>query len=208
MPNTPAILRPTVHPRGFSLGAELPYGLRVPEVRAAMEDVYDFLYSVNSFLNDKGYDRLEEILSGATFSTLMSELVVQSISRHATTLTKNEWHNGHPDLLPVGRYERDSCQNAEDGIEVKASRHDSWQGHNPESGWIMIFRYSVDVESQPAGGRRPTMFMRVLAARLETSDWSYSGRREGSRRTITAQIIATGRDKLMSNKIYEDPTLI
>jgi len=42
------IERPTLHPKGFVQSADLPYDLRVAEVRAAMDDMYDFLYNVNS----------------------------------------------------------------------------------------------------------------------------------------------------------------
>lgn len=208
MPNGQYISRPMLHPRGLNLSATLPYELRVSEVRSAMEDIYDFLHNVNSFLIDKGWERLEETLSGATFSGLMSELVVQSLSKHSTTMTKNLLHNGRPDLLPMGLYADDAHQHAPEGIEVKASRYSGgWQGHNPESGWIMIFQYSVDVKTNPVETRHPTVFARVLSAKLENSDWSYSGRRPGSRRTITASIIRSGLEKLTTNWIYEDPTL-
>ena len=46
--------RPTLHPRGFLQEAKLPYDLRVTEVRAAMDDFYDFLYNINTFLVSRG----------------------------------------------------------------------------------------------------------------------------------------------------------
>lgn len=52
----------------------MPYGLRVGEVKAAIDDVYDFLYNVNKFLLDRGWDRLEETLSAAAFSGMLSEM--------------------------------------------------------------------------------------------------------------------------------------
>jgi len=94
--------RATLHPRGFNDGTALPYGLRVAEVKAALDDVYDFLYNVNRFLVGKGWDRLEETLSAASFSGMLSEMVVQGVSRRSATLTKNQHHNGRPDLVPQG----------------------------------------------------------------------------------------------------------
>jgi len=198
--------RPTLHPRGFRPQVTLPYGLRPAEIRAAMDDLYDFLYNVNNFLTSRGYDRLEETLAGAMFSGLMSELVVQSVSRHSVTMTKNTWHNGRPDLVPAAHYPNDSVLRGDEGIEVKASRYESgWQGHNIESGWIMIFQYKIDLETEPIEDRDPTKFERVLCARLDESDWSFSGRGAASRRTITASIRRSGTEKLAANPVYLDP---
>ena len=77
--------RPNLHPRGLNHDARLPYGLRVAEVRAALEDIYGFLHNVNRFLTEKGWDRLEETLMGATLSGMISELVVQSLSRQSAS---------------------------------------------------------------------------------------------------------------------------
>jgi hypothetical protein len=199
--------RPNLHPKGFNHDITLPYGLRVAEVRAAIEDIYDFLHNVNRFLTERGWDRLEETLLAATFSGVISEMVVQSTSKQSASLIKNQHHNGRPDLVPRGHYPNDAALRGEEGVEVKASRYASgWQGHNIESGWIMICQYQVDIQSQPVENREPTKFVRVLIARLDDADWSFSGRREGSRRTITASILRSGTEKLLANPVYLDPT--
>ena len=200
------IERPTLHPRGFLPDARLPYDLRVTEVRAAMDDFYDFLYNINTFLVSRGYDRLEEMLSGATYSGLVSELVVQSMSKQSASLIANPWHNGRPDLVPRGLYGDKGVLRGEEGVEVKASRYKSgWQGHNLETGWLMIFQYNIDLLTAPIEDREPTTFDRVLCARLEESDWSFSGRGETSRRTITASVRRSGTEKLQANPVYLDP---
>jgi len=57
-----------------------------------------------------------------------------------TNLQKFSYHNGHPDLIPKGKFEKDACQHGSEGIEIKASRHSSgWQGHNAEDIWLMVF---------------------------------------------------------------------
>lgn len=199
--------RPNLHPRGFKHDLDLPYGLRAAEVRAAIEDIYDFLHNVNRFLTEKGWDRLEETLMAATFSGMVSELVVQSMSKQSASLIRNQYHNGRPDLLPKEHYPNDAVLRGDEGVEVKASRYDSgWQGHNVESGWIMIFQYQVDLESEPVEEREPTKFQRVLIAQLDEEDWSFSGRGAGSRRTITASILRSGMRKLLANPLYLDPT--
>jgi hypothetical protein len=199
--------RPSLHPRGFDYGLELPYGLRVAEIRAGMEAFYDFLHASNSYLTTKGWNRLEETLFAATFSGIVSELIVESVSVQSAALIANQRHNGRPDLLPRGVYEGDSVLRGEHGIEVKASRYPSgWQGHNVENGWIMIFQYKVDTETLPVENRAPTQFVRVLCAQLEEADWSFSGRSATSRRTITASILESGYEKLTLRPIYQDPT--
>lgn len=200
------IQRPNLHPRGFKFAATLPYDLRVAEVRAALEDLYDFLYNVNTFLTGRGWERLEEALSGATFSAVMSETVVQSLSKQSKNLTKNRRHNGRPDLVPEGTYPGEAVLAGPEGIEVKASRYESgWQGHNAEQGWIMVFQYHLDIETSPSEHRSPTTFERVLIAQLDSEDWSFSGRGVGSRRTPTASIRRSGVNKLVGNAIYIDP---
>ncbi len=201
--------RATLHPRGFNEGAALPYGLRVAEIKAALDDIYDFLYNVNRFLVERGWDRLEETLSAATFSGVVSELVVEGVSKRSATVIKNQHHNGRPDLLPRGVYSDDGCPRGADGIEVKASRwSNGWQGHNVEEGWIMICQYFVDLNTPNIEEREPTRIDRMLCAQLRESDWSFSGRGEGSRRTPTASIKASGVAKLAANAVYLDPTYV
>lgn len=201
--------RPPLHPRGFDFGVDLPYDLRVAEIRAGMDAFYDFVHAANSFMSNQGWNRLEETLSAATFSTLVSELVVQSVSAQSAAVIANQHHNGRPDLVPRGHYPEDRAQRGTEGVEVKASRNTSgWQGHNAETGWIMIFQYVVDATTLPVEERAPTRFVRVLCANLEESDWSFSGRSPTSRRTITASILQSGLVKLTRRPLYQDPTLV
>jgi hypothetical protein len=133
----------------------------------------------------------------------MSELFVAGVSKRSATVVANRYHNGRPDLVPRGMYPEDKCQRGDEGIEVKASRRSTgWQGHNKESGWLMMCQYSVDIDTDPAEMREPARVVRVLCARLEESDWSFSGRREGSRRTPTATI---AKAKLITSVVYLDP---
>jgi hypothetical protein len=198
--------RAMLHPRGFNEAAGLPYGLRVSEVKAAIDDIYDFLHQVNRLLVEKGWDRLEETLSAAAFSGLLSELLVEGISKRSLTIVNNQHHNGRPDLVPRGVFENDDVLQGAEGIEVKASRwSNGWQGHNSEEGWIMICQYYIDAETKPISERVPTKFDRILCAQLAKDDWAFSGRGANSRRTPTASIRRSGVLKLEANAIYRDP---
>jgi len=128
---------------------KLPYGLTIKAIKAAMEDVYETLYTINNGLVAKGLERLEETLLGNSFSGLLSELAVKGLARHSKTLARNIKVGGHPDLIPKRKYPNDSVLRGE-GIEVKTSiQTGGWQGHNPEASWIMIFQYSMDKTTQP-----------------------------------------------------------
>lgn len=198
--------RPDLCENGFNWSADLPFGLRVDEVRDALEEIYDFLHDINSFLVSRDYDRLEEIILGNSLSGFISELVVKRIGANSTALARNEKIGGHPDLIPRGKYPDDSALRAEDGIEVKTSiQSGSWQGHNPERSWILVVQYSVDAVTEPVQDRRPSEILKVMCAQLEEEDWSFSGRVGASRRTPTASILKSGTAKLHENPIYEHP---
>ena len=197
------VQKPTIDNGDFRTNMALPHGLTVETVRAAMEDVYEILYTINTSLVAKGLDRLEETLLGNSFSGLLSELVVKGLARHSDALVRNLKIGGHPDLIPKDTYPGDSVQQGE-GVEVKTSiQPGGWQGHNPEASWIMIFQYEIDVTTEPPQNRRPSQYRRVMIAKLDEGDWSFSGRQGMSRRTPTASILKSGTLKLASNAIYE-----
>jgi len=201
-----SIQRPRLTEAYFFPGVQLPYGLTVTEVKAAINAAYDLLHDINAFLVSRGYARLEDLLLGNAFAGLLSEVLVKSLSDHSATLVRNAYTGGHPDLILRGVYPNNAVLRAPEGLEVKSSRQSGgWQGHNPEAGWVMVFRYAVDSKTIPLEARQPTQIVEVLAARLEMSDWNFSGRSGTSRRTITASINRHGMAKLRGNCVYRDP---
>lgn len=114
-----------VNPNRFNQNCILPYGLTVEHVRRAMEDFIDFLGFINQQLHSKGIPRLESFLMPANFSSIVGEFINIRIPEYCPSLAKNRYHNGHPDLIPKGRFPNDAVQYAQDGIEVKVSRHAS-----------------------------------------------------------------------------------
>ena len=161
----------------------------------------------------------------ANFSSLVGEFMVRSIPRYDAGVARNRYHNGYPDLVPKGHYPNDAVQHGVLGLEVKASRYfRGWQGHNAEAGWLMVFMFSVDCGpdlldletadiqegaprlqpvAQAANPPQPFRFVRVAAAQLEESDWTFSGRSGTSRRTITASVNDSGRRKMLANVVYD-----
>lgn len=192
----------------FNPKTQLPYGLTVEHVCAAMNDFIGFLRMVNGKLHENGSARFETILMPANFSSIVGEFMASNIPKHCKGLVKNRYHNGHPDLIPAGKFPNDAVQYAHDGIELKGSRYlKSWQGHNPEDIWLMVVMFDSNrpVDEGKGIGPKPFKYLRVVGAQLEKKEWLFAGRSEESRRTITASVTASGYQKMMANWIYNAP---
>ncbi len=208
MDETAACVPAPVDQNAFNPAAQLPYGLTTAHIRQAMESFISFLSLVNGALNLKGLDRLESMLMPANFSSIVGEFVGAAIPKFCPRLIRNRYHNGHPDLIPVGVYPDDKIKLASEGIELKASRNLSgWQGHNAEDTWLMVICFESDrpVDKQQEREPKCFRFRQVIGAKVEKSDWKFSGRSATSRRTITASIAKSGYDKMVQNWIYRVP---
>lgn len=190
---------------GFNTTAAIPYDCTIDQIRRTMQEFLDFLGFINAQLNSRSIARFESMLSPANFSSMVGEFAVSTLPKHCPTLVANRFHNGHPDLLPAGLFPGEALQHGAEGIEVKGSRYPrGWQGHNPEDCWLMVFVFDA---SRPAdrGKNVPPRsfgFRRVYLGRLVKSDWTFSGRKEGSRRTITASVNPSGYAKMTANWVY------
>jgi hypothetical protein len=136
---------------------------------------------------------------------MVGEFMSATIPKYCKTLAKNTYHNGHPDLLPAGKYPGNACQHGAEGIEIKASRHArGWQGHNAEDVWLMVFVFDSNTprDASLEIAPKPFRFVKVVGAQLAKSDWAFSSRSDTSRRTITASVTRSGFDKMEANWIY------
>lgn len=191
----------------FNPSTNLPYDLEPGHIKASMKEFIEFLGFVNTQLHGKGFPRLESFLMPANFSSIVGEFMNMTIPKYCESLVKNQYHNGHPDLIPVDKYEDNAVQYASEGVEIKASRHSSgWQGHNPESVWLMVFHFDSNTSRDESQGNPPIpfRFIGVYCAKLQEGDWSFSGRSGESRRTITASVLKAGVDRMKQNFVYED----
>ncbi|MFY9619626.1 MAG: hypothetical protein WAM70_02415 [Pyrinomonadaceae bacterium] len=207
-PETSACSPIAVDPAGFNPAVVLPYGLTIEHIAGAMTDFIYFLRLVNTGLHAEKIPRLESIMMSANFSSLVGEFMNAGIPKYCKTLAKNTYHNGHPDMIPAGMFPGNSVQHAAEGVEVKASRYfKSWQGHNAEDTWLMVFVYDSNRVKDGADNPRPFQFIEVLGARLVKADWLFAGRSATSRRTITASVTTAGYAKMNANWIYRAPKL-
>jgi hypothetical protein len=201
---TPAV----VEPDGFNLNATLPYGLTTEHVQHAMTEFVTFLGFINLQLNSRDIPRLEAILMPANFSSMVGEFMIASIPKYCPSVVKNQYHNGHPDLIPAGRFSHDAVQYTSEGIEVKGSRYArGWQGHNPEEIWLLVFVFESNRPRDTASGISPFpfRFVEVLGGPITKSDWTPAGRSATSRRTPTAAVNDSGYRKMAANWIYRGP---
>ncbi len=189
----------------FNPDAVLPYGCTIAHIQSAMEEFADFLGFINGQLHTRQLNRLETMMMAANFSSMVGEFMISSIPKYCSGLVKNQYHNGHPDLIPANRFSNNAIQHSTEGIEVKSSRYArGWQGHNPENVWLMVFVFDSNRPDDAIKNVLPKSFrfVTVAGALLSESDWSFSGRSATSRRTITASVTQSGSQKMMSNWIY------
>lgn len=194
----------------FNPRAIIPHGVTIEHICAAMNDFIAFMQMVNVRLHENVTPRLETMLMPANFSSIVGEFFTANLPKHSPGVVKNRYHNGHPDLLPAGRFPGDAQQYCHEGIEVKASRYlKAWQGHNAENIWLMVLMFDANraVDETKGVPPMPFRFLRVVGAQLKESDWNFAGRSETSRRTITASVTDSGYRKMMVNWIYNAPEL-
>lgn len=153
----------------FNPRAVIPHGVTIEHICAAMNDFIDFIGFINQQLNGRKIERLETMLMPANFSSIVGEFMTSTIPKHCPTIAKNGYHNGHPDLVPKGRFPNDTVQHHQDGIEVKGSRYlRGWQGHNAEDAWLMVFCFE---SGRPTDGAKaiapaPFRYLGVFGAQL------------------------------------------
>jgi hypothetical protein len=199
-----AIQRNRPHPEYFNPAASFPFELRLEDFAMAMQDVYDFFFDVNSFLLNKGLQRLEEMLRPAIMSGLLSDLLTVSIAKHSRALTQNQHFNGHPDLLVKGAYPNDSEKAGTEGVEIKTTRKagGAVDTHGARAQWMAVFVYATDDVTEPARNRTPTRFTEVYLGQVTVDDFRRNAR--GELGTRTATLHREGMAKLRQNWVYRE----
>jgi hypothetical protein len=170
-----------------------------------MDDIYVLLDNINSGLTSRALLRIEESVRGAIYSGLLSDLIAEALAKHSMGLVKNGFNNGHPDLLPRGKYVNDSIRSAPDGVEVKVTgkRGGAVDMHSDRPAWYAIFRYETDHVTQPVVNRAPTKFTDIWLGQLVAGDFRKNPR--GARGTRTATPHAQGMQKMRAAWVYRDP---
>ena len=185
--NLLSVPRSIVDVNAFNREREFPYSLRLQDFHMAMQDVYDFLYDVDSNLVARSLPRFESMLRPAILSGILSDLLTSNLARHSRSLTENDYFNGHPDLIVEGMYPGDAVKSGDEGVEVKCTRKrgGAVDTHGARAQWMCVFVYGVDAETEPASARRPLEFTEVYLARVKVEDFRKNPRGELGTRTAT-----------------------
>ncbi|RVD15747.1 MAG: hypothetical protein EOS73_03790 [Mesorhizobium sp.] len=187
----------------FNQAARLPYELRTSDFEVAMQDVYDFLFDVNTLLLGKGLHRFDDMLRPAAMSGIISDMMTASLAKFSRALVENKHFNGHPDLVKRGAYRNDSVKAGTEGIEIKSTRKPGGavDTHGARQQWMCVFVYKVDNETEPAMHREPMQFTEVYLAEVVEADFRRNPR--GDLGTRTATLHREGVLKLRSNWVYK-----
>jgi hypothetical protein len=200
-----AITRSSVDRKHLNPDAVLPYNLRLQDFEMAMQDIYDFFHDVNLHLIKKNLERLDDMLRPANMTGLISDMLSSSLAKHSRTLTENNYHNGHPDLLVRGVYPADKVKSGTEGIEIKSTRKSGGavDTHGARDQWMCVFVYEVDNSTEPAHGRKAMRFTEVYLGQVTCEDFRKNDR--GELGTRTATLHAEGIAKFRKNWIYRLP---
>jgi hypothetical protein len=187
----------------FNSQVVLPYELRLKDFEMAMEDIYDFFFDVNSHLTEKNLSRLDDMLRPAIMSGVISDMLTVSLARHSRALIENRYFNGHPDLIPRGKYPQNAVKAGDDGVEIKTTRNvgGAVDTHGARDQWMCVFVYSVDNQTEPAAERAPMSFREVYIEKVTIDDFRKNPRSELGTRTATLH--RDGISKLRKNWVYK-----
>jgi hypothetical protein len=187
----------------FNERAALPFELRLSDFKAAMQDVYDYFFDVNSMFLGRGLPRLEETLRAANMSGMLSDMLTASLAKHSRALCQNEQHNGHPDLVVRGVYPKNCVKAGDQGVEIKSTRKagGAVDTHGGRDQWMCVFVYDVDSTTEPAKSRKPTRFTEVYINKVEAAEFRRNLR--GELGTPTSTLGRTGIGRLRSNWVYK-----
>jgi len=97
-----AIRHASVDASKFNSAAKLPYELRLKDFELAMQDAYDFLFDINSFLLRRGFQRLDDMLRQAIMSGVLSDMLTASMAKHSRTSQRTGTTTGTPTSLCEG----------------------------------------------------------------------------------------------------------
>jgi len=197
------VIRNVVDRTKFNPQAVLPYELRLQDFEISMQDVYDFLFDVNTNLTAKGLERLDDMLRPAIMSGVLSDMLTASMAKHSRSLAENRYFNGHPDLIVKGMYPGNSVKAGSEGVEIKSTRKSGGavDTHGARDQWMCVFVYSVDNVKEPSRDRSSMGFAEVFLGQVLVEDFRRNPR--GELGTRTATLDRDGIQKLRQNWVHK-----
>jgi len=202
------ITRQEVYLDKFNPASVLPYNLRREDIQLAMQDVYDYFYDVNLHLRGRDLSRMEDMLRPAILSGTLSDMLTESVAKHSRSLRVNAFFNGHPDLVPDGRFPDNKVKAGDEGVEVKTTKKPGGavDTHGGRNQWMCVFVYEIDGITQPVDNRAPLKFTEVYLGKVSADDFRRNER--GDLGTRTSTLDREGIGKLRQNWVYLDKPMV
>lgn len=172
------------------------YNLRQADFANTMTDIYEFMGDLNQMSVERGWGRFEDMLQLQALSNVISNLLNSTLAKHSRALVVNSLPNGHPDLIRIGVYPNNLAAEADDGVEVKATRNTGGavDMHSPREQDLCTFVYKVDGSrgdlAVPIADKEPLRFVGVFLGHVTENDYRQNAR--GARGTRTATLSAEG----------------
>ena len=190
---------------GFNSKAIIPFGLTTEHIYRAMTDFTDFMRFIDIDLASQRIARFEDLLTTSNFSSMVSEFMSVTIPKYCRTVAKNNYHNGHPDILPAGIYPGNAVRDGgTQGIEIKASRYlKTWQGHSGEDSWLMMFVFQSGRLNPKVTQQVGFKFLIVAGGLLSKNDGPCAGASGTGLTMISQSITKLAAQKIMTNWIYK-----
>lgn len=129
------------------------YNLRKADFANTMTDIYEFMGDLNVMSVERGWGRFEDMLQLQALSNVLSNLLNSTMAKHSRELVVNTLPNGHPDLIRTGIYPNNLVAEAEDGVEMKATRNTgaAVDMHSAREQDLCTFVYQVDERRDDPG---------------------------------------------------------
>lgn len=167
------------------------YNLRKADFANTMTDIYEFMGDLNVMSVERGWGRFEDMLQLQALSNVLSNLLNSTMAKHSRELVVNTLPNGHPDLIRTGIYPNNLVAEAEDGVEMKATRNTgaAVDMHSAREQDLCTFVYQVDERRDdpgvPIAERQPLTFTGIFLGHVTEEDYRHNERGERGTRTAT-----------------------
>lgn len=167
------------------------YNLRKADFANTMTDIYEFMGDLNVMSVERGWGRFEDMLQLQALSNVLSNLLNSTMAKHSRELVVNTLPNGHPDLIRTGIYPNNLVAEAEDGVEMKATRNTgaAVDMHSAREQDLCTFVYQVDERRDdpgvPIAERQPLTFTGIFLGQVTEEDYRHNERGERGTRTAT-----------------------
>ncbi|MGA8557588.1 MAG: hypothetical protein WB630_24505 [Candidatus Acidiferrales bacterium] len=180
------------------------FGVTLEHIFMSMKDFVVFMRFIDTELRLQQMAPFEDTLMAANFNIMVGDFMARTIPKYCMAVVRNKYRNGHPDILPAGKYPNDSAKHAEsDGIEIKASRYlKSWQARKADDVWLMTFVLQSGRLNPRVSERVGFKFLIVAGGLLTKDDWP-AKRSETGQTIIGESVSNTGAQKMMTNWIYK-----